>query len=180
MFPLARLFPAIFPSERRQLSIMKAVLGISLLPLLAASSPVYSVGTIHKDAAPVVSSVDSKVIPDSYMIVFKDHVTKDAAASHHGWVQDLHASAQLQRTELRKRSQLPFVSDVYRGLKHTYNIAGSVLGYSGHFDEGVLEEIRRHPDVSAQAAASPLLSDLALTHLGCIHRKRFRGPHIVR
>jgi len=32
-------------------------------------------------------------------------------------------------------------------LKHTYNIASEFLGYSGHFDEAVIEQLRRHPDV---------------------------------
>lgn len=31
-------------------------------------------------------------------------------------------------------------------MKHTYNIPG-LMGYSGHFDEDTVEQIRRHPDV---------------------------------
>lgn len=36
----------------------------------------------------------------------------------------------------------------YEGLKHTFEFGGSLLGYSGHFDEDVIEQVRRHPDVS--------------------------------
>lgn len=50
------------------------------------------------------------------------------------------------KSHLAKRSQLPIIT--FGGLKHTYNIAGSLLGYSGHFDEDVIERVRRHPDVS--------------------------------
>jgi cerevisin len=39
------------------------------------------------------------------------------------------------------------VDDIFHGLKHTYNIAGGLMGYSGHFDEDTIEQIRQHPDV---------------------------------
>lgn len=125
---------------------MKAVLGL-FLPLLAAASPVI-VDSIHNGAAPVLSSANAKEVPDSYIVVFKKHVTADAAAAHHSWVQDIHYDAENQRTELRKRSQFPFQDQIFEGLKHTYNIAGQMMGYSGHFDDAVIEQVRRHPDVS--------------------------------
>ena len=137
---------------------MKGFLGLTL-PLLAAASPVLIDQSIHHEAAPVVSSMNAKEIPGSYMIKFKKHVTTNLAAEHHDWVQDLHLNTQSRKTELKKRSQTPMVDDVFLGLKHTYNIAGSLLGYSGHFDEDVIEEIRRHPDVSATVPGS---------HQGCV------------
>ena len=118
-----------------------------LLPLLASASPVFNVGTIHQDAAPILSSVNANEIPNSYMIVFKKHVEHHEAVSHHSWVQDLHAKSETERLEFRKRSQFPFVDDIYEGLKHTFHIPNGLLGYSGHFDESVIEQIRRHPDV---------------------------------
>ncbi len=126
---------------------MRGLFGLSLLPLLAAASPV-KVGTIHNDVAPLRSSVNSVEVPDSYIVVFKKHVSDVSAAAHHDWVQDLHLSSESGKTELRKRSQFPMTTDVFQGLKHTYNIAGSLLGYSGHFDEDIIEQVRRHPDVS--------------------------------
>lgn len=124
---------------------MKAVLA-SLLPLLAAASPVLNIGTIHQDAAPILSSSNAKEIPNSYIIKFKDHVKHSDALEHHGWVQALHTTRESQRSELRKRGQFPILEDVFEGLKHTYKI-GDFLGYSGHFDDEVIEQIRRHPDV---------------------------------
>lgn len=126
---------------------MRSALSLLLLPLLASASPVLNVGTIHNDAAPILSSVNAKEIPNSYMIVFKKHVKHTDAASHHDWVQNLHLSSQKERAELRKRSQYPISTDIFEGLKHTYNIAGGLLGYSGHFDDETVEQIRRHPDV---------------------------------
>ncbi|KAI9772726.1 MAG: serine protease [Geoglossum simile] len=126
---------------------MRSFLALSLLPLLASTTPVFNVGTIHNEVAPILSSSHSKEIPGSYIIVFKKHVTADSALEHHAWVQDLHLSTENTRTELRKRSNSFLKLDIFEGLKHTYNIAGGLLGYSGHFDEEVIEQVRRHPDV---------------------------------
>lgn len=120
---------------------------LSLLPLLAAGSPVL-VDTIHNEAAPVISSINGQDIPNSYMVIFKKHVTERGAQDHHLWVQDIHANSVSDKLELRKRSLLPFQESVFEGLKHTYHIPGRLLGYSGHFDEDVIEKVRRHPDVS--------------------------------
>ena len=56
-----------------------------------------------------------------------------------------------ERLELRKRGQIPLIGDVadaFKGLKHTLKIGSDFLGYSGHFDDSIIEEVRRHPDVS--------------------------------
>jgi cerevisin len=126
---------------------MRGLIALSL-PLLAVAAPSFSTETIHGDAAPVLSSTSSEVVPDSYLVVFKKHVTESSAASHHSWVQDIHLSSENERAELRKRSQFPITTDIFQGIKHTYNIAGDFLGYSGHFDDSVIEQVRRHPDVS--------------------------------
>ena len=125
---------------------MKGFFASSLLPLLAAASPVL-IDTIHRESAPVLSSENAKVIPDSYIVVFKDGVSHKTASAHHDWVQDLHLKTQDSKLELRKRSQFPVLDTVFEGLKHTYHIPGSLLGYSGHFDEDVIEKVRRDPDV---------------------------------
>ncbi|KAI9695387.1 MAG: serine protease [Bogoriella megaspora] len=126
---------------------MRATFSLSLLPLIASASPVFNVGTIHQDAAPILSSVDAKEIPNSYMIVFKKHVKHEDTVAHHSWVQDLHTTSQNERLELRKRSQFPIIDEIYEGLKHTFHIPNGILGYSGHFDDQTIEQIRRHPDV---------------------------------
>lgn len=127
---------------------MRSAVALALLPLLASASPVFNVGTIHNEAAPILSSANAKEVPNSYMIKFKKHVKHSDAKDHHDWVQSIHESSQKERIELRKRSQFPVTTDIFEGLKHTYNIAGSLLGYSGHFDDETIEQIRRHPDVS--------------------------------
>ncbi|KAK5134206.1 hypothetical protein LTR08_006866 [Meristemomyces frigidus] len=125
---------------------MKGILSLTLATL-ASASPVFLDSSIHKDAAPILSSANAKEIADNYIVVFKKHVSDKHAADHHSWVQDTHSKMQTAKTELRKRSQTPLTDSIFGGLKHTYNIGGSLLGYSGHFDEDVIEQIRRHPDV---------------------------------
>jgi len=126
---------------------MRGLIGLTLLPLLASSAPTFSTETIHEGAAPILSSSNAETIPDSYIVVFKKHVTEKSASDHHSWVQNIHGESENVRTELRKRSQFPITNDIFEGLKHTYNIAGDFLGYSGHFDDSVIEKVRRHPDV---------------------------------
>lgn len=133
---------------------------------LVAASPIFERAT--QDVAPLISAkVPEHEIPDSYIVVFKDHVKESTATDHHSWVQELHT------TSLKKRSQIPllksgseWLNDAADGLKHTYNIAGHLLGYSGTFDEGVLEEIRRHPDVAYVEKDSKVfaLEDPAVEH----------------
>lgn len=131
------------------------------LPALAAASPTFSTETIHKDAAPVLSSTSAKEVPNSYMVVFKKHV-KDAS-KHHDWVQSVHSKNSQERMELRKRStELPISNDVFEGLKHTYDMP-SMKGYSGQFDDETIEEIRKHPDVSWHSISS---------RTGCVARSQ--------
>ena len=130
---------------------MKGLFALSLLPLLAAASPMIGVDTIHNDAAPVLSSSTSQEIPDSYIIVFKKDVPHTSAAGHHEWVQEQHHECTKAKRDLHKRSQTPLMT--FGGLKHTFNIAGALMGYSGHFDEDVIEKVRRHPDVSTMSLA---------------------------
>ena len=123
---------------------------LSLLAVAASATPFVRIGTIHDDAAPVLTAANANPIPNSYIIKFKNHVKHEDAKAHHDWVHALHTKHEQQKLELRKRSSMPFVDDVFNGLKHTYNIAGNFLGYAGHFDDQVIEKLRRHPDVSSQ------------------------------
>ena len=114
---------------------------------LAAASPVL-VDSIHHEAAPLLSSTTATEIPDSYIVVFKDHVSHVAAQQHHSWLSSVHLAREEDRRVSKRGLQLPFWEQAFEGLRHTYNIPGSFLGYSGHFDESTVESIRRHPDVA--------------------------------
>ncbi|KAK3991181.1 peptidase S8/S53 domain-containing protein [Cladorrhinum sp. PSN332] len=126
---------------------MKGVVALSLAAV-AAAAPRASIETVHSDAAPILSSTNAEVIPNSYIVKFKKHVNADKASDHHTWIQELHTTKTAKvRTDLKKRGQFPLVDDVFKGLKHTYKIGSDFLGYAGHFDEETIEQVRRHPDV---------------------------------
>jgi hypothetical protein len=141
---------------------MRSLFCLLALPLLGSASPVLNVATIDNGAAPILSSSHSKEIPNSYIVVFKKHVNPAAASQHHEWVHSLHASSEETRQELRKRSQIPLVTEMFEGLKHTFTI-GDLLGYAGHFDSKVIDAVRRHPDVSFTECST---TQLRLSFLG--------------
>ncbi|KAK9460288.1 peptidase S8/S53 domain-containing protein [Lipomyces oligophaga] len=95
--------------------------------------------------APMLTSMtaSANIIPDSYIIVFKNHVDDASASTHHSWVRNVHESS------LKKRGlENSFTSaGLEHGLKHVYKLASGFRGYSGRFAEATIELIRRHPDV---------------------------------
>ncbi|KAK2741472.1 Secreted subtilisin-like serine protease sub11 [Myotisia sp. PD_48] len=76
------------------------------------------------------------LIPNSYIVVMKDEVTKLDFNSHVAWATNLHHEI------LSKRGATSFA-----GMKFTYDVNGW-LGYSGNFDEETLQEILDNPNVN--------------------------------
>ncbi|QPG98596.1 hypothetical protein C2857_007771 [Epichloe festucae Fl1] len=122
---------------------MKTILALSVAAVAQAA---FSTETIHKGSAPVLSSIHADVVPDSYIIKFKDHVDEAKANEHHAWVKDIHTGGEEDRFELRKRGLGSSIVDAFSGTKHTFNFDG-FKGYSGHFHESVIEKVRNNPDV---------------------------------
>ena len=67
---------------------MKGVIALALAAAASASPVVVNVGSRDTGAAPLLSATNAEGIPNSYIIKFKDHVTEDHAAAHHGWVSE--------------------------------------------------------------------------------------------
>jgi cerevisin len=91
------------------------------------------------------SPLQSHQLSDSYIVILKDNLSAPATNDHLLWVRNLHSTRENLRLELRKRGQEP---QVFAGVQHTYTISGNPIGYSGHFDAGLIEEIRKSPDVN--------------------------------
>lgn len=120
------------------------VSAVILLAALATATPM-NVETVHDGAAPILSSTSAETIPGYYIIKFKKHVSEADVSEHHTWIQQIHNEGEDRRMELRKRGQDNV--DAFSGIKHTYRISDDFLGYAGHFDEDVIEQVRRHPDI---------------------------------
>jgi cerevisin len=117
-------------------AIRNRALSLLLLPFGVLSAPTLPEGHL----APLASS-SGDVVPDSYIVVLKKDVNVLSASAHQAWIQSLHDNHQ---TELRKRGSANFL----QGVRHTYRISDDFVGYSGYFHDEVVEQIRRHPDVS--------------------------------
>ncbi|KAG0292579.1 serine protease, partial [Dissophora globulifera] len=113
---------------------------VAALFMVAASSTVAAYPSfVHSETlAPVISSIESDVIPDSYIVVFKSGVR---AQEHSAWVRDLQReSAAIGNWEDNSSDEM------LSGVKHVYDM-GPFQGLAGRFSPDVLDMIRSNPDV---------------------------------
>lgn len=109
---------------------------LSAVALFVASTAVAFPSWGNTDnLAPVISSSNADVVPDSYIVVFKDGVR---ANDHSAWAASLHK---------RDLTANGIWDNIASGVKHVYDM-GSFQGLAGRFRPDVLDEIRKHPDVS--------------------------------
>jgi hypothetical protein len=99
--------------------------------------------------APVLASSTSQTIDEHYIVVLKPGLAAHHKQQHHQWVQ-------LLQTEKNAGK---------KGFKHAFDVGnvGIVHGYSGHFDNAMLAEIRKHEHVCIP------FSFLMLTTSGGVH-----------
>ena len=115
----------------------RTFLALSLAALAAA------VAASRDDIAPLLANYKADHIPNSYIVKFKKHVDESAASEHRSWVDDIHLAYEETQIELKKRG----IDEMLTGIKHTYKLGAHFLGYAGDFDDEVVEQLRRHPDV---------------------------------
>ncbi|CAG8640355.1 7362_t:CDS:2 [Acaulospora morrowiae] len=118
----------------------KLFLAVALFVSSAASAPYHS---SHEEqrVAPLYSSPDSQVIPDSYIVVFKEQLEKKHIDCHHNKIRSL---VEEENDKLNKRG---FLDKLISGIKHTYSFK-NLKGYAGRFTDDVLEKIRRSDEVA--------------------------------
>ncbi|CAG8586670.1 6486_t:CDS:2 [Paraglomus brasilianum] len=102
--------------------------------------------------APLLSSADAEVIPDQYIVVFKNDVTADRISYHHGCVGDM-------LSEERKKVKRGFMAELISGIEHTYN-SDMFKGYSGRFSEYILNKIRQSDEVAYVEKDSKVYSEI--------------------
>jgi len=104
----------------------------------ASATPLFSIPEANAPLAPLVSSTSSEVVPDSYIIVFKNNLESDCLHKHTHWVRSLQENNSVLATLVD--------SGAIAGIKHTYDLP-NLKGYSGRFSEDVLEKIRQSDEV---------------------------------
>ncbi|KAI7820831.1 serine protease [Gamsiella multidivaricata] len=110
--------------------------------LLAASTVVASKQSVlHSEGlAPIISAVEAELVPDSYFVVFKDGARAQDQAV---WIRELHH----QNLQVNGATWVHVGNDgMTSGVKHVYDM-GSFQGLAGRFSPGLLEQIRRNPNV---------------------------------
>lgn len=83
------------------------------------------------DIAPLYSSVDAKVVPDNYIIVFKNDINILNSSKHTTWLINL-----LQNKNSEEK------------IKHVFDIESDFRGYAGKFSQETIEKIRGSEDVA--------------------------------
>lgn len=113
-----------------QLSRSLAVLAAALFSILGAAAPTQPV-----EASPPSVARAGETIPNFYVVLLKDSVSKEKFEAHQGWVQKQHES----RAGRRDDSSL-------NGILKGFTLGG-LYGYHGTFDNDTLAEIRQSDEV---------------------------------
>lgn len=92
------------------------------------------------NVAPLLSSLEAKVIPDRYIVVLKENLPREDVHAHRLWVS--------QETEHYGAQSRDLLGDFFQGVKRHFSLDGVVHGYSGHFDKQTVEKIRQSPHVA--------------------------------
>ncbi|KAH3669490.1 hypothetical protein OGAPHI_001611 [Ogataea philodendri] len=111
--------------------------------------PTVSLLSVENSRPLVTSPVASQnIVPNSYIVVFKNGVSSDSVDFHMSWLQDIHAQAlQAFESNPEEASTLGFTNESLN-LTQMFKISDFFSGYTGHFPESVVDLIRRHPDVA--------------------------------
>lgn len=83
------------------------------------------------DIAPLYSSVEAKVVPDNYIVVFKNDINILSSSKHTTWLINL-----IQNKNKEEK------------INHIFDIESDFRGYSGKFSQETIEKIRGSEDVA--------------------------------
>jgi hypothetical protein len=86
---------------------------------------------------------------NSYIVIFKKHLSLKTRVAHHRWLASEVSTYEAWNYGDQSSAQIPleFRRPRLVGLKYTYDINGQLFGYSGQFDDVMIEKIQQHPDV---------------------------------
>jgi len=78
---------------------------------------------------------------DAFIVVFKESTTRATIVFHLEWLKYIHFKKETLGISLRDRAP------IRGGVKHTFDIGGTFLGYSGQFDGHIIEQVAQTPEV---------------------------------
>ncbi|CAG8715465.1 7310_t:CDS:2 [Dentiscutata erythropus] len=96
---------------------------------------------LESNLAPLVSSRNAEVIPDQYIVVFKNQLPKERVSYHHDCIRNF---VEEENLKLAKRGIL---DKLIHGISHIYDFK-TFKGYAGRFTKDVLNKIRQSDEVA--------------------------------
>lgn len=124
---------------------------LTLAPLVTPPAPINAVEVPAGEYTPYLHGQDrsTHLVPDSYIVVFKDGASSAAVKGHHAHVDTLHAHDVLLRQQmiLATSTEAPAEADL-GGRRHHYDIGTGMRGYAGKFSAKVVDAIRARPEVA--------------------------------
>lgn len=99
-----------------------------------------------KEAAPVANAESVRdIIPNKYIIVFKDGLTPEEIQFHQEWVAAEHSGSVGKMQENDPFVQAMKELNIAGGILDSFNINNVLHGYTGFFNEATINMIRRNP-----------------------------------
>jgi len=89
--------------------------------------------------APLFTPPDAEVVPDQYIVVFKDETTTEKITCHHNVVRDM--------VKEDRKAKRGFMAKLISGIRYTYDLK-DFKGYAGRFSDDVLNKIRESDEVA--------------------------------
>lgn len=87
----------------------------------------------------------------SYVVVLRGGLQGEIVRSHLEWVERIHLEKSYWKAKLRKQSRFQDADHDIKRVKHTYNIGGGLVGYSGYFDESLIKRIDQCTEVRSNS-----------------------------
>jgi hypothetical protein len=91
-----------------------------------------------------VASTEPVVIPNNYIVVFKEDTPHDKCDAHCAWASEIHSQKVYTDAEDVEK---------YHGIKHRYKLANGWSGYSGSFDDDMIKELEDTDEVSCEMSS---------------------------
>jgi hypothetical protein len=88
--------------------------------------------------ATYTASAEPTVIPNSYIVVFKENTPHDKCDAHCTWASEAH----------RQKVYTAEECECYQGVKCQYRLPTGWAGYAGSFDDDLIKEIEATDEVS--------------------------------
>jgi cerevisin len=94
---------------------------------------------LEGSVAPLYAPSETEAVRGSYIVVLKNHLSKEELEGHAEWISSMSAAHALNNGD--------YLNESDQGINHVYEMP-SFKGYSGKFDKKLLDAIRQSDEVA--------------------------------